>query len=131
MQMIDATHVKAHRSAAGGKGGRKRRLWAARAEGEIRRSAHSQMLKGAALAYLLISDIGRRSADATHAGIWDEGQQLELFADQVESASAATRFGIIAKPTAPKPAARKDLRAQRWQLGAEGFRCHITHFHLC
>src|SRR5580693_8716072 len=26
-QMIDSTHVKAHRSAAGGKGGRKSRLW--------------------------------------------------------------------------------------------------------
>jgi putative transposase len=32
-QMIDSTHVKAHRSAAGGKRGRKIRLWAARAEG--------------------------------------------------------------------------------------------------
>ena len=28
MQMIDSTHVKAHRSAAGGKGGRKSRLLA-------------------------------------------------------------------------------------------------------
>src|SRR5262249_32442203 len=32
-QMIDSTHVKAHRPAAGGKGGRKSRLLAARAEG--------------------------------------------------------------------------------------------------
>ena len=46
-QMIDSTHVKAHRSAAGGKGGRKNKLLAARAEGATRRSMHSQMLKGA------------------------------------------------------------------------------------
>jgi transposase len=45
-QMIDSTHVKAHRSAAGGKGGSKSRLLAARAEGATRRSTHSQMLKG-------------------------------------------------------------------------------------
>src|ERR1700740_2319548 len=32
MQMIDSTHVKAHRSAAGGKQGKKIRLWAVRAE---------------------------------------------------------------------------------------------------
>ena len=37
-QMIDSTHVKAHRSAAGGKGGRKSRLLAVRAEGATRRS---------------------------------------------------------------------------------------------
>jgi hypothetical protein len=43
-QMIDSTHIKAHRSAAGGKGGRKSRLWAVRAEGATRRSMHSQML---------------------------------------------------------------------------------------
>jgi transposase len=46
-QMIDSTHVKAHRSAAGGKGGTKSRLLAARAEAATRRSMHSQMLKGA------------------------------------------------------------------------------------
>lgn len=45
-QMIDSTHVKAHRSAAGGKGGSKSRLLAVRAEGVTRRSTHSQMLKG-------------------------------------------------------------------------------------
>jgi transposase len=45
-QMIDSTHIKAHRSAAGGKGGAKAGL-AARAEGATRRSTHSQMLKGA------------------------------------------------------------------------------------
>src|SRR5262249_4949956 len=44
-QMIDSTHVKAHRSAAGGKGGR--RSLAARAEGATRRFTHSRMLKGA------------------------------------------------------------------------------------
>jgi hypothetical protein len=32
-QMIDSTHVKAHRSAAGGKGGSRSRLLAVRAEG--------------------------------------------------------------------------------------------------
>jgi transposase len=46
-QMIDSTHVKAHRSAAGAKGGRKSRLWAVRAEGATRRYTHSQMLRGA------------------------------------------------------------------------------------
>jgi transposase len=46
-QMIASTHVKAHRSAAGGKGGRKGRLWAVRAEGATRRFLHAQMLKGA------------------------------------------------------------------------------------
>ena len=44
-QMIDSTHVKAHRSASGGKGGSRSRLWAARAAGATRRSTHSQMLK--------------------------------------------------------------------------------------
>ena len=46
-QMIDSTHVKAHRSAAGGKGGSRSRPLAARAEGATRRFTHSQMLKGA------------------------------------------------------------------------------------
>ena len=46
-QMINSTHVKAHRSAAGGKGGSRSRLLAARAEGATRRYTHSQMLKGA------------------------------------------------------------------------------------
>src|SRR5215472_16620537 len=46
-QMIDSTHVKAHRSAAGGKGGRRSRLLAARVEGATRRFTHLQMLKGA------------------------------------------------------------------------------------
>jgi len=46
-QMIDSTHVKAHRSAAGGKGGSKSRLLADRAEGATRRFTHLQMLKGA------------------------------------------------------------------------------------
>jgi transposase len=46
-QMIDSTHVKAHRSAAGGKGGSRSRLLAARAEGATRRFTHSQMLKAA------------------------------------------------------------------------------------
>ena len=46
-QMIDSTHIKAHRSAAGGKGGSKSRLLAVRAEGATRRFTHLQMLKGA------------------------------------------------------------------------------------
>ena len=46
MQMIDSTHVKAHRSAAGGKGGSRNRLLAVRVEGATRRFTHSQMLKG-------------------------------------------------------------------------------------
>ena len=46
-QMIDSTHVKAHRSAAGGKRGSTSRLLVARAEGATRRSTHSQMLRGA------------------------------------------------------------------------------------
>src|ERR1700733_11110161 len=46
-QMIDSTHVKAHRSAAGGKGGSRSRLLAVREEGATRRFMHSLMLKGA------------------------------------------------------------------------------------
>jgi transposase len=49
MQMIDSTHIKAHRSAAGGKGGSKSRRLAAREEGATRRFTHSQMLKDAFL----------------------------------------------------------------------------------
>ena len=44
-QMIDSTHVKAHRSASGGKRGSTRRRLAAHEVGAIRRSTHSQMLK--------------------------------------------------------------------------------------
>jgi len=44
-QMIDSTHVKAHRSASGGKGGSRNRLLAARAAGATRRYTHLQMLK--------------------------------------------------------------------------------------
>ena len=46
-QMINSTHVKAHRSAAGGKRGSKSRLLVARAEGATRRFTHSQMLRDA------------------------------------------------------------------------------------
>ena len=46
-QMIDSTHIKAHRSAAGGKGGRRDRRLAALAAGATRRSTHSQMLRAA------------------------------------------------------------------------------------
>lgn len=49
IQMIDSTHVKAHRSAAGGKGGSRNRLSAARAAGATRRYTHSQMLRDASL----------------------------------------------------------------------------------
>ena len=45
--LIDSTHVKAHRSAAGGKGGSRSRLLAAREAGATRRFTHSQMLKDA------------------------------------------------------------------------------------
>ena len=44
-QMIDATYVKAHRSAAGAKRGSRRRRLAARGAAEIRKSTQSQMLK--------------------------------------------------------------------------------------
>jgi transposase len=44
-QMIDSTHIKAHRSAAGAKGGSRNRRLAAHVAGAIRRSTQSQMLK--------------------------------------------------------------------------------------
>ena len=44
-QMIDSTHVKAHRSASGGKGGSRSRLLVALEAGATRRSMHWQMLK--------------------------------------------------------------------------------------
>ena len=46
-QMTDSTHVKAHRSAAGGKGGLRNRRLAVLVAGAIPRSMHSRMLKGA------------------------------------------------------------------------------------
>ena len=46
-QMIDSTHVKAHRSASGGKGGSRSRLLVAREAGATQRSMHSQMLRAA------------------------------------------------------------------------------------
>ncbi len=44
-QMIDSTHVKAHRSASGGKGGSRNRRLDVRAAGATQRYMHSQMLK--------------------------------------------------------------------------------------
>jgi transposase len=44
-QMIDSTHIKAHRSASGGKGGSRNRRLGAHVAGAIRRSMQSQMLK--------------------------------------------------------------------------------------
>ena len=44
-QMIDSTHVKAHRSALGGKGGSKIRRLVGRAAEETRKSTQSAMLK--------------------------------------------------------------------------------------
>jgi transposase len=44
-QMIDSTHIKAHRSASGGKGGSRNRRLAAHAVDAIQRSTQSQMLK--------------------------------------------------------------------------------------
>jgi transposase len=43
--MIDATHIKAHRSAAGGKGGPRRKRSAARVAGEPRKSMRQSMNK--------------------------------------------------------------------------------------
>ena len=45
VQMIDATHVKAHRSASGAKRGSTSRLLDARAAGATRKSTQSQMLR--------------------------------------------------------------------------------------
>jgi transposase len=45
IQMIDSTHVKAHRSASGGKGGSRTRRSAVRAAGATRKSTQSQMLR--------------------------------------------------------------------------------------
>jgi hypothetical protein len=42
-QMINSTHVKAHRPAAGGKGREKIRLRVFRAEGDTRRFMHSDL----------------------------------------------------------------------------------------
>ena len=44
-QMIDSTHIKAHRSASGGKGGSRSKRLDARAAGAIQKSTQSQMLK--------------------------------------------------------------------------------------
>lgn len=44
-QMIDSTHIKAHRSASGGKGGSRTKRSAVRAADAIRKSTQSQMLK--------------------------------------------------------------------------------------
>ena len=46
-QMIDSTHIKAHRSASGAKGGSRTRRLDARAAGAIRKSMQSQMLRAA------------------------------------------------------------------------------------
>jgi transposase len=45
IQMIDSTHIKAHRSASGAKRGNYDRRLAARAAGATRKSTQSQMLK--------------------------------------------------------------------------------------
>ena len=45
LQMIDSTHIKAHRSAAGGKGGRRVKRLDARAAGATRKSTQLRMLK--------------------------------------------------------------------------------------
>jgi transposase len=45
VQMIDSTHIKAHRSASGAKRGSRRKRLDARAAGAIRKSTQSQMLK--------------------------------------------------------------------------------------
>ena len=45
VQMIDSTHIKAHRSASGGKRGSRTKLLDARAAGATRKSTQSQMLR--------------------------------------------------------------------------------------
>ena len=45
LQMIDSPHIKAHRSASGGKGGKKNRRLVAREVGATLRFTHSQMLR--------------------------------------------------------------------------------------
>ena len=45
MQMIDATYIKAHRSASGAKRGNTSRRLVARAAAEIRKSTQSQMIR--------------------------------------------------------------------------------------
>lgn len=45
VQMIDSTHIKAHRSASGGKGGSRSKRLDARAAGAIRKSTQLRMLK--------------------------------------------------------------------------------------
>jgi transposase len=45
IQMIDATHIKAHRCVSGAKRGNTSRLLAARAAGATRKSTQSQMLR--------------------------------------------------------------------------------------
>ena len=50
-QMIDSTHVKAHRSASGAKRGNISRLLVARAAGATRKSTQSQMLKAVFFAF--------------------------------------------------------------------------------
>lgn len=45
LQMIDSTHVKAHRSASGAKRGNRRKRLDVRAAGAIRKSMQSQMLR--------------------------------------------------------------------------------------
>ena len=45
MQMIDSTHIKAHRSASGAKRGSRSRRLVAREAGETRKSTQSQTLK--------------------------------------------------------------------------------------
>ena len=45
VQMIDSTHIKAHRSASGGKRGSRTKRLDVRAGGAIRKSMHWQMLR--------------------------------------------------------------------------------------
>jgi transposase len=51
IQMIDATHIKAHRSASGAKRGSRAKLLDARAAGAIRKSTQSQMLRAVFFPY--------------------------------------------------------------------------------
>ena len=56
MQMIDSTHVKAHRSASGGEGGEENQASAARVAGAIPKFMASHMPKGRLLTFVLTGD---------------------------------------------------------------------------
>ena len=88
-QMIDSTHVKAHRSAAGGKGGSRSRQLAAQEAGATQRSMHSQML-GAVFSYRALASRRQHIPKADgrqrphRAQQWDRGE-IWLALQQVQA----------------------------------------------